>query len=216
MTGRAPRHRNAPVGLPEAEVLTHGLEAFAELGYDATSVRELAKRLEVSHNFINDRYASKAGFWRAVMDAAMRPRLARMASLVDDDSRTDEERLRHIVVEFYRDAADLYAMNRVIADESGRDSERLDYLAEHFIGPVFEQWRPVLARLLPDVPAETVFFAITGPALALTHEPLARRLAGTEVVTPAERHARAEDLARLVLDGLLPRLGGQSLSSPAS
>lgn len=205
------RHRNAPVGLPESEVLAHGLDAFAELGYDATSVRELAKRLEVSHNFINDRYASKAGFWRAVIEAAMLPRMARMASMVADGSLTDEERLRHIVSELYRDAADLHAMNRIIADESGRDSDRLDYLTEHFIGPVFELWQPVLIRLLPDVPPETVFFAITGPALALTHEPLARRLSGTGEVTAAERGARAADLARLVLDGLLPRL-----SSPAS
>ncbi|NMO49684.1 TetR/AcrR family transcriptional regulator [Actinoplanes sp. TBRC 11911] len=205
------RHRNAPVGLPESEVLAHGLDAFAELGYDATSVRELAKRLEVSHNFINDRYASKAGFWRAVIDEAMRPRMARMESMVADAAHTDEQRLRHIVAELYRDAADLYVMNRIIADESGRDSDRLDYLTEHFIGPVFELWRPLLVRLLPDVPPETVFFAITGPALALTHEPLARRLSGTGEVTPAERAARAEDLARLVLDGLLPRL-----SSPAS
>jgi AcrR family transcriptional regulator len=207
----AARHRNAPVGLPESEVLAQGLQAFAELGYDATSVRELAKRLEVSHNFINDRYASKAGFWRAVVEEAMRPRLARFASVTSDNSWTDEERLRQIVLDFYRDAADLHAMNRIIADESCRDSDRIDYLAEHFIGPVFELWRPVLTRLLPDVPPETAFFVITGPALALAHEPLARRLSGTDEVSPAVRGARAEDLARLVLNGLLPRL-----SSPAS
>lgn len=202
---RANRHRNAPVGLTDSDVLARGLEAFAELGYDATSVRELAKRLAVSHNFINDRYASKAGFWRAVVDEAMGPVRARMALAISDDSRTDEQRLRDIVVGLYRDVADLQAVNRIIADESGRDSDRLDYLTEHIIDPILELWRPVLTRLLPDVPPETVFFAITGPALALTHEPLARRLAGTEVVTAAERHARAEDLARLVLDGLLPR-----------
>jgi AcrR family transcriptional regulator len=201
----AARHRNAPVGLPESEVLAQGLQAFAELGYDATSVRELAKRLEVSHNFINDRYASKAGFWRAVIKEAMGPRMARMVTMVSDGTGTDEERLRHIVAELYRDAADLSVMNRIIADESGRDSDRLDYLTEHFIAPVFELWRPLLTRLLPDVPPETVFFAITGPALALTHEPMARRLSGTDEVSPAERAARAEDLARLVLNGLLPR-----------
>jgi AcrR family transcriptional regulator len=140
---RATRHRNAPVGLSESEVLTHGLEAFAALGYDATSVRELAKRLEVSHNFINDRYASKAGFWLAVIEEAMRPRLTRMESLTTDGDRTDADRLSHIVVEFYRDAVDLQAMNRIIADESSRDSERLDYLTEHYIRPVFDMWRPL-------------------------------------------------------------------------
>ncbi|MEH0653104.1 TetR/AcrR family transcriptional regulator [Streptomyces scabiei] len=54
-------------------VLQRGLEAFAELGYDRASARELARRLGVSHNFINDRYGSKAAFWRAVMDHALGP-----------------------------------------------------------------------------------------------------------------------------------------------
>jgi TetR/AcrR family transcriptional regulator len=204
---RATRRRNAPAGLRESEVLAHGLEAFAALGYDGTSVRELAKRLGVSHNFINDRYASKAGFWLAVIEEAMRPRLTRMKSLTTDGDRTDVDRLRHIVGEFYRDAVDLRDMNRIIADESSRDSERLDYLTEQYIRPTFDLWRPMLVRLIPDVPPETVFFAITGPALALSHEPLARRLAGggNEPETLPERHVRAENLARLILNGLLPR-----------
>ncbi|MEV6846192.1 TetR/AcrR family transcriptional regulator [Actinoplanes sp. NPDC051411] len=189
-------HRN----LPEADVLARGLTAFAELGYDATSVRELAKRLDVSHNYINDRFTSKAGFWRAVVEAAMRPRMGGLGLLAADDSRTDAERLRDIVTSFYEGVIDLRDVNRIIADESSRDTERLDYLVAEFIGPVFASWRPVLSRLLPGVPPETAFFAITGPALALAHGPLARRLAGAE---PAA--GRASDLARLVLDGLLPR-----------
>jgi AcrR family transcriptional regulator len=186
-------HRN----LPEADVLAKGLTAFAELGYDATSVRELANRLGVSHNYINDKFTSKAGFWRAVVEAAMRPRVSGLSTL---SAGTDAERLRDIVVGLYEGVIELREVNRIIADESSRDTERLDYLVSEFIGPVFASWRPLLARLLPDVDPETAFFAITGPALALSHEPLARRLAGTE---PAD--TRASDLARLVLNGLLPR-----------
>ena len=45
-----------PTDIPVAsEILARGLTAFAELGYDRASVRELARRLGVSHNFINDR-----------------------------------------------------------------------------------------------------------------------------------------------------------------
>src|SRR5258707_3177984 len=61
-----------PTDIPsESEILGRGLAAFAELGYDGASVRELARRLGVSHNFINDRYGSKAQFWRAVIDRAL-------------------------------------------------------------------------------------------------------------------------------------------------
>lgn len=203
---------NAHRNLPEDDVLARGLVAFAELGYDATSVRELAKRLGVSHNYINDKFTSKAGFWRAVVEAAMRPRMGRLVASDDsrpvdsgpDDSRSDEERLRRIVTGFYEGVIELREVNRIIADESSRDTERLDHLVAEFIGPVYASWRPLLARLLPDVDPSTAFLAITGPALALSHEPLARRLAGAELAD--DRAAdRAADLARLVLNGLLPR-----------
>lgn len=200
------RHRNAPAGLPEAEILRRGLETFAELGYDATSVRELAKRLSVSHNFINDRYGSKARFWRAVVDSAMSERRDNLTALTEDETLTDEQRLRVIVLALYREAGNLPEVQRMIADESGRSTDRLDYLHAQVIGPFYAGLRPVLERLMaagrmPPAPPDLVFFAITGPALALTHEPLAGRLGA-----PAEPDQldRAETLARLVLEGLLP------------
>ncbi|MFI2037394.1 TetR/AcrR family transcriptional regulator [Streptomyces bottropensis] len=62
----------------ERDVLLRGLVAFSELGYDRASARELARRLGVSHTFINDRYGSKAAFWRAVVDAALGDQLTSM------------------------------------------------------------------------------------------------------------------------------------------
>ncbi len=62
------RGKYAPVRLPESEILRRGLDTFAELGYAATTMRELARRLGVSHNFIHERYGSKDDFWRAVVD----------------------------------------------------------------------------------------------------------------------------------------------------
>ena len=73
----APRRPSATrathVDLTDAEILRRGLEAFSELGYEGASVRELAKRLGVNHNFINDRFGSKNNFWRAVAHAASSP-----------------------------------------------------------------------------------------------------------------------------------------------
>ncbi|MFT9473485.1 hypothetical protein [Streptomyces sp. 11-1-2] len=54
-----------------AEIIRRGLDTFAELGYAATTMREPAWRLDVSHNFINDRDGSKGNFWRAVVDFAL-------------------------------------------------------------------------------------------------------------------------------------------------
>jgi TetR/AcrR family transcriptional regulator len=200
------RHRNAPAGLPEAEILRRGLETFAELGYDATSVRELAKRLSVSHNFINDRYGSKARFWRAVVDSAMSARRDDLTALTEDGTLSDEQRLRVIVLDLYRVASRVPQVERMIADESGRDTDRLDYLHSQIIGPFYAGLRPVLERLMEagrmrTAPPDLIFFAITGPALALSHQPLAGRLGAP---ADPDQLQRAETLALLVLDGLLP------------
>ncbi|MFI5816991.1 TetR/AcrR family transcriptional regulator [Streptomyces sp. NPDC051643] len=206
------RGRYAPAQLDESEILRRGLETFAELGYAATTVRELARRLEVSHNFVNDRYGSKGDFWRAVVDFA----------LLDDqkefdhhlaESRDDDERLSSVIVQLYRRSASASAMNRLLADESTRDSDRLDYLHERFIKPFWDSIEPTINSLtaagrIPRVPPHVLYTAITGPALALAHDPIADRL--NPAAAPAaeqDRDCLADALSSLVLHGLLrPRV----------
>jgi AcrR family transcriptional regulator len=196
------------VVLNDAAVLRRGLDTFAELGYEATTVRELAKRLGVSHNFINDRYGSKAQFWRAVVDFAMRDLKA-----VIDPQADDADALADVIRQLHRIAAHNPQVNRIIADESVRDSDRLDYLYEQFISKFWDDVSPIVQRLMdggrmPRVPIDLVFFAITGPALTLTHDQLARRLGRPATGAPQDTDRMADQLARLVLDGLLP--GGRA------
>ncbi|RSM56766.1 TetR family transcriptional regulator [Actinoplanes sp. ATCC 53533] len=199
--------RSISVALTEDEILRRGLDTFAELGYEATTVRELARRLKVSHNFVNDRYGSKARFWRAVVDAAMRERGEELKAVIGE--LPDEELLVATVTRFYRAAAQTPDVNRLVADESVRDSDRLDYLHEHFIEPFWAGIRPTVERLMatgrmPRTAMDMVFFAITGPALAMTHEPLAYRLGRSRDWNVREREESAEAMANLVMRGLLP------------
>jgi TetR/AcrR family transcriptional regulator len=191
-------------------ILRRGLDTFAELGYDATTVRELARRLAVSHNFINDRYGSKANFWRAVVDFAIRDLLAPTMAAIDPEI-DDAVCLANVVRQLHRIAAHNPQVNRIVADESVRDSERLDYLYEQYTGRFWDQVSPIVQRLMdagrmPRVPVDLVFFAITGPALTLTHHQLARRLGrpATGADQDQDLDQTAEHLACLVLNGLLP------------
>lgn len=175
----------------------------------ATTMRELARRLGVSHNFINDRYGSKASFWRAAVDFALldaQPELDQlMAEHLDD-----EERLTSIVVQLYRLAANAPQINRLIADESARDSNRLDYLHQRFIKPFWDSIEPTIDRLvaagrIPPAPTHTLYFAVVGPALAQAQTPIADRLNPTaSPMTAQNRNSTAEALSSLVLRGLLP------------
>lgn len=193
--------------VPEEEsVLRRGLEAFAELGYDRASARELARRLGVSHNFINDRYGSKAAFWRAVVDSAMGPQVARLPE--PDPSVDDAENLRRLITDFYRAAADTPLVGRLFVDELNQDTERLDYLYDHYIGVVVGNMASLVDRLvaagrMAPVPMDVLFFAVVPTVSGMLDVPLARRLGRAGHSSPERTEATAESLASLVLNGLL-------------
>ncbi len=193
--------------LPEEEnILLRGLEAFAELGYERASARELARRLGVSHNFINDRYGSKAAFWRAVVDAALGAQLARLPQV--DPSTDDADCLRQTITGFYRTAADSPLVQRLFVNELNQDSERLDYLYEQYIAPTLETLMASIERLvaagrMAPVPMDVLFFAVVPPVSGMVDVPLARRLGRPEPASPEQLTATAESLAALVVNGLL-------------
>lgn len=186
--------------LSEQEVLRRGLDTFAELGYDGASVRELGRRIGVSHNFINDRYGSKLGFWRAVVDFA----IAELDELppTDDDFAGE---VRHL----YRTAARRPQLYRLIWDEATRESERLDYLCETYVRPAVEQTLPgaraaLRERGLDELPVHVLYFVLTGALTGIVQSPLARRLGAD---ADADLFRLADTLSGLVLSGLTDAAG---------
>ncbi|NKQ51404.1 TetR/AcrR family transcriptional regulator [Amycolatopsis sp. K13G38] len=199
----------APPVPAEAEILRRGMEAFAELGYDRTSARELARRLGVSHNFINDRYGSKASFWRAVVDAALEGDQREREELLDADV-DDAERVRSVIVHFYQAAVEAPLLGRLLADEFSRESERLDYLYDNYVAPTLDPLVPAVERLMaagrmPTVPMDVLFFAVISPVAGLVQLPLAHRLGRARPVTRETQERTARELADLIADGLLGR-----------
>jgi TetR/AcrR family transcriptional regulator len=210
---RTARNRNAPVALDESEILGRGLDTFAELGYDATTMRELARRLGVSHNFIHDRYGSKAAFWRAVVDAAFQGVQAERDRILATHAEP-AERLRLVITQLFHTAAHTPRINRVVADESARDSDRLDYLHRRFIQPFWDSITPTITELvaagrMPDVPTHVLYHAIIGPALTFGQNAIVDRLdPAAAPVAALDRDAVADHMADVVLRGLLPDRAG--------
>ncbi|GIF98311.1 putative transcriptional regulator, TetR [Catellatospora citrea] len=200
--------RATHVDLTDAEILRRGLEAFSELGYEGASVRELAKRLGVNHNFINDRFGSKNNFWRAVVDHAMGAMQSRF-SLAFELGSDDYEKLEAVIKAFYSVAANAPQMNRILAAEFVLDSDRLDYIFDKYTTAMLERVEPIAQRLMdagrmPRISMDILFTALSGPALALTQGGLARRLGRAPDQSAAEWQRATDSLAEVVLRGLLP------------
>jgi AcrR family transcriptional regulator len=210
MTGpprrRGPGRPPAGTPLPEhGQVLGRGLEAFAELGYEAVSVRQLNERLGMGHTFIHDRFGSKMAFWTAVVDHAV-DQVAQevwQALGADAGDRHDDDvsRLIAAVRAFHRAGARRPSFARLVDYEAARESPRLTYLYEA-IRPLNDAARPLFDRLVREgrlrgMPWYLFHFAVTKPLAMYSQAPLARLFGRPE---EADDHALLSDL---ILNGLL-------------
>jgi TetR/AcrR family transcriptional regulator len=203
---QARRRRGRPPAeatLPELdEIHQRGLEAFAELGYEAVSVRQLNDRLGMGHTFIHDRYGSKDAFWRAVMESAVGHVAEEVAAaFVDEPAGDDLARLTASIMAFHEANARRPQLARVVDYEAGRDSPRLTYLYE-LMAPLNDAARPAFERLvregkLRDVPWYLFHFAVTKPLAMYGQAPLARLFGRPD---DADDHTL---LSTVVLNGLL-------------
>jgi TetR/AcrR family transcriptional regulator len=206
-----PRRRGPgrpPAGTPlpgHGQVLERGLEAFAELGYEAVSVRQLNDRLGMGHTFIHDRFGSKMAFWTAVVDHAV-DQVAQevwQALGADASDRHDDDvsRLIAAVRAFHLAGARRPCFTRLVDYEAARESPRLTYLYQA-IRPLNEAARPMFDRLvsegqLRDMPWYLFHFAVTKPLAMYSQAPLARLFGRPE---DADDHVLLSDL---ILNGLL-------------
>lgn len=191
----------------DEEILRRGLASFAELGYEGTSVRELSRRLGVSHNFINDRYGSKEKFWKMLIDTAGSPIIEPLRDIVSAHYDDELVRFRDGVRTFLSMASANSDITRIIIQESGSRSARLEYVYQRHVEPIVHAIRPTFDRLVAEgrireVPFVVMMFAV----IAMTG--VANRQGILELIRsdggdPAESDTYSAFLSEVVLDGLI-------------
>jgi AcrR family transcriptional regulator len=190
---------------PEDEILARGLAAFAELGYAGASVRELARRLGVSHNFINDRFGSKGEFWRAVIDRSLALQVGRLGEILAVSGDDDLDRLRHLVHAFHQANVDEPDLARIMQYESIRGGERLEYVFRHYLAPVRDAVAPLIEQLIEQgrvrpLPIDVMAYAVVAMTSVNAEGPLVSLLGDTFAADPS---GFAGMLADILLDGLV-------------
>ncbi len=202
---RVGRPANPTDVLPDSEILARGLAAFAELGYDGASVRELARRLGVSHNFINDRFGTKEQFWRAVVDRSLSLQVARLRTALDVPGDDDLARLRNLVRAFHQADVAEPDLPRIMQYEAIRGGERLEYVFEHYLVPVRDAVAPLVQRLVEQgrvrpFPIDVMVYAVLAMTSVNAEVPLVTLLGDSFAASP---RAFAGMLSDIVVDGLL-------------
>src|SRR6202171_3305729 len=124
--------------------LQASLEAFAETGYEGTSVRELSRRLGVSHALLIARFGSKEGLWFAAMEHALVQTEQTWREVANSPLLDDLEALRQGVVRQVIFSAAHPQVLRIMNHEGAIDSPRLRFVMARFVKPL----RPGVERLL--------------------------------------------------------------------
>ena len=212
---RAPARRVGrpaqPTDIPtESEILARGLSAFAELGYDGASVRELARRLGVSHNFINDRYGSKGAFWRAVIDRSLTAQVARLQAALTVPNEDDLARLRNLVHAFHQANVAEPDLPRILQYESIRGGQRLEYVFRHYLVPVRDAVAPIVQSLVEQgrvrpFPIDVMVYAVIAMNSVNAEVPLVSLLGDNFAADP---NGFAGMLSDILLGGLVTTPGG--------
>jgi TetR/AcrR family transcriptional regulator len=195
-----------PTDVPaDSEILARGLAAFAELGYEGASVRELARRLGVSHNFINDRYGSKAAFWRAVIDHSLTAQVARLQAMLTVSGEDDLARLRALLHAFHQANVAEPDLPRIMQYEAIRGGERLEYVFQHYLAPVRDAVAPLVQGLVEagrvrPFPPDVMNYAVIAMTSVNAELPLVSLLGDTFAADP---RGFATMLSDILLDGLV-------------
>jgi TetR/AcrR family transcriptional regulator len=210
---RVARGPGRPAGSNGAEtrriLLEAALGAFARHGYDAMSVRDLARELGVSHNLVRHYYGSKEDLWRAALEHGFAPSARELVTLIESSTRsTDWETA---VRESVKGAITLLArypdVTAILVQESARGGARLDFLFDHYMRPFAD----LLAGLLGERktrpasqidPRAALLFLFSGMTALFAHGGLVEKLGAFVPASERELARYADSIAELITHGL--------------
>jgi AcrR family transcriptional regulator len=190
-------------------LLQASLEAFAETGYEGTSVRELSRRLGVSHALLIARFGSKEGLWFAAMEHALKEIEKAWREVADAPSLDDLDALRQGLVQQVVFSAAHPEVLRIMNQEGAIDSPRVRFVMDRFVKPLRPGVERILARLIaagrirPFPYATLHFLAVVGGG-ALFAYPVEAALLGAPAHPDAEEiRAHAEAVADVLIAGIV-------------
>jgi len=193
-------------------LLESALVEFGAKGFDGASTRAIAQRVDAHQPQINYHFASKEALWAAAVDHLFSQLGAELADLPLPAGTDDPVELASAFAEavrrFVRFAAAHPELNRIMVHEGTEDSERLRWMVDRHVRPLYDAIRVVWQRLrdagiAAPIDAATVHYVIVGAAsLPFVNAPEARLLTGAEPTDPAWVEAHADGLVATLLPGL--------------
>jgi AcrR family transcriptional regulator len=182
-------------------ILATALKTFAERGFDGSSTREIATRAGVNHGLIPYYFGSKPKLWQDAVDRAFSTLGAGLDAILNDpDVADDHQRTRELIRSFVRFVAVNPEFVLLMHDEGKRKGERMRWIVDRHVKPMFETISAFLARaaakgVLPsDIAPVHFHYILAGAVGVFFHQAEeCKRLTGVDPFDPevVEAHTRA-------------------------
>jgi len=142
---RKQQHRSI---VTQQKLLDAAIEAFSENGFKGTSTRDIADRAGVHHPLITYHFKNKDQLWRASTDQIFREfnisLVKAMAEIPEIDPKAKAEAFVRTYLRYSRSQP---ALHRIILQEANYQSDRLEWLIDNHLKPLFEEVHKALAQL---------------------------------------------------------------------
>jgi TetR/AcrR family transcriptional regulator len=209
---RAPRQRRVRSDIREA-LLNAALVEFGAKGFDGASTRAIAARVDAHQPQIHYHFESKTALWTAAVDYLFGQLGQAMAGVLPTDS-TDIELAELAAAfaagirRFVEFAARHPELNQIMVHEGTADSERLAWMTQTHVKPLFDAVSSVWQMLRDGGIAAPIdgnifyYLLIGGASTPYVNAPEVRLLTGQDPHSSTWIAAHADALVAILLPGL--------------
>lgn len=213
LTKKPERKQQQRSVVTQQKLLDAAIEAFSENGFKGTSTRDIADRAGVHHPLITYHFRNKDQLWRAATDRIFREfnisLVKAMAEIPDIEPKAKAETFVRTYLQYSRSQP---ALHRIILQEANYPSERLDWLVENHLRPLFDEVHKALVGLqqigvAPPGNAALLFNMIrvcAGGLVALKLE--LKQTSGIDLDSDEQIAELADLITRVFFPGVQPRL----------
>lgn len=197
--------------ITQQKLLDAAILAFSENGFKGTSTRDIADRAGVHHPLITYHFKNKDRLWRASADRIFREfNISLVKAMAEVPEMDPKARAEAFIRTYVKYAYEQPALHKIILLESSYPSERLDWLVESHLKPLYVMVVGQLSKLQelgvspPGNPAllYNMIRVSAGGLLALGLE--VRGSSDFDFDDEAQRTELADMIVRVFLPGDLP------------
>ena len=142
-----PRFRRRKEDRPQ-EITEAALAAFAEKGYAATKVDEVAKRAGVSKGLLYLYFKTKEDLFKAVIRSFVVPKIDELTAIIDSSELSSEEFLRGPFLEFVKTlpGSPISVLVRLMISEGPKHPDLLQFYWENVVSRGLDALNVLLER----------------------------------------------------------------------